>query len=249
MILSPTPEEALSLLRDENVGSIPIDLTGILGYFGGGWLFEIHTNMDAAFALERGSAYDAKGAASSQMLVIRGVDDEASLALAAGSIGSRLGYLFLAGLIPIILLVVFFVPPSLFSGLAGIVLCSPIFLVLPGVIKSFFFGREFLVNWLVCDIAVDSVPDTSGQAEVITLIPVERASSEREWTSVMLGVEVKSRVYKRDLGQEVISSGFRFRRFGEGGGSWRLSSWQLRHRIYNHPHCVDEIVRWLHRVT
>ena len=24
---------------------------------------------------------------------------------------------------------------------------------------------------------------------------------------------------------------------------------QLRHMIYNHPQCVDEIVRWLHRVV
>jgi len=26
-------------------------------------------------------------------------------------------------------------------------------------------------------------------------------------------------------------------------------SWQLRHGIYNHPNCVDGIVRWLRRVT
>jgi len=27
------------------------------------------------------------------------------------------------------------------------------------------------------------------------------------------------------------------------------SYWHMRHGIYDHPHCVDEIVRWLRRVT
>jgi hypothetical protein len=157
---------------------LPLLLTTVLGIVAGSfiadWLLAIHTNTQAALAIEEASTYDTKGTAASRMLVIRGVDDEASLALAAGLIGSRLGYLVLAGVIPAIvlvlslgpLLVVLFIPsvvgPLLFFLLVGTQICAPIFLVLPGVIKSFFFGREFLVNSLVCDIAVDSVPVPDG---------------------------------------------------------------------------------------
>src|SRR5262249_15113554 len=95
-----------------------------------------------------------------------------------------------------------------------------------------FFGREFLVNALVCDISVDSAPDTVGQVEVITLRPVE--------------VIRKNFSIPTDLTD--------LRRLGEipnliGIMPFSKSSWHLRHGIYNHPDCVDEIVRWLRRVT
>ena len=122
---------------------------------------------------------------------------------------------------------------------------APIFLVLPGLFKGF-FGREFLVNALVCDIAVDSVPDTLGQVEAITLKPVEAASSQPEWTSLMSGLEIKwpcrssERLFSLPWWSEMIRMRTRkFTRFRLG------KSWQLRHGIYNHPACVDEIVRWL----
>jgi hypothetical protein len=225
------------------------------GAFIADWLLAIHTNTQVALAIEEGATYDTKGAAASRMLVIRGVDDEASLALAAGLIGSRLGYLVLVGVIPAIVLVLMYVPlpvvmfyPDgagpllLYFVLIGTWICAPIFLVLPGVIESFFFGREFMVNAFVCDIAVDSVPDTSGQVEAITLIPVESAPSE--WTNYVFGLEFKRsdmmRISWREFGKGEV---FRIR------GRWRFSSWHLRHGIYNHPHCVDEIARWLRRVT
>ena len=151
--------------------ALPLLLTTTLGMVAGGfianWLLAIHTNTQAALAIEEEATYDTKGAAASRMLVIRGVDDEASLALVAGLIGSRLGYLVLVAVIPAIFvlayvpfLVVMFYPdaasPLLYFVLFGTWICAPIFLVLPGVIKSFFFGREFMVNAFVCDIAVDS---------------------------------------------------------------------------------------------
>jgi hypothetical protein len=78
----------------------------------------------------------------------------------------------------------------------GSLLGRMIFLVLPGVFKSV-FGREFLFNALVCDIAVDSVPDTLGQVEAITLRPVEAAQSHdrplslRRWLS-----QLRHEIYK-----------------------------------------------------
>ena len=44
------------------------------------------------------------------------------------------------------------------------------FLILPGLFKSA-YGSEFLIGAMLCDIAADSVPDTSQRVEAITLAP------------------------------------------------------------------------------
>lgn len=240
------------------------------------WLIAILSNTQAALAIEEEASYDTKGAAASRMLVIRGVDDEASLSLAAGSIGSRLSYLVLVGVIPAIFLmsalvmnfiIVFslFFPrddwlvwPLLVS--VGAAIFALIFLIIPGVVESVFFGREFLINALVCDVAVDSVPDTQGQVEAITFKTVEAASSEPGWISFWFGLELKwpyrssERLFSLRWWSEMMRiwwRGLRTEDFFKLKGRARLnkSSWQLRHGIYNHPHCVDEIVRWLRRVA
>jgi len=212
-------------------------LAGVSTYFIGERLNTVFGSPHTALAIEEKGHYDTKGAAASRMLVIRGVDDEASLSLAAGSIGSRLSYLVLVGAIPAIVTMTMFVSYLSFviklpSAVFGILMFSSffgalIFFFVPGVFKSF-FGREFLVNALVCDISVDSAPDTVGQVEVITLRPVE-----------------------------VVRKNFSIptdpQRFGWDpnfmGMPFSKPSWHLRHGIYNHPDCVDEIVRWLRRVT
>jgi pimeloyl-ACP methyl ester carboxylesterase len=224
------------------------------------WLFAIFTNLQTALAVEEEASYDAKGAAASDMLVIRGVDDEASLSLAAGAIGSRLSYLVLVGVIPAIGYISLLVMSASFSDTLfvylGAAFSAPMLLVLPGVFKSV-FGREFLVNALACDIAVDSVPDKSGQVEVITLRPVE---AEREWTSVVFGFEVRNpysssdRLFSLRWFSEIMRIQWSLWRRKEvfplkGRIRLRKSSWQLRHGIYNHPACMDEIVQWLRRVT
>src|SRR5215813_3506228 len=112
-----------------------------------------------------------------------------------------------------------------------IMLCSYlgalIFFFVPGVFKSF-FGREFLVNALVCDISVDSAPDTVGQVEVITLRPVE----------------VVRKNFSIPTDPQRLEEIPNFM-----GMPFSKSSWPLRHAIYKPPDCVDEIVRWLRRVT
>jgi hypothetical protein len=248
-------------------------LLAVAGIFIARWLIAVFTNPQAALAIEEKASYDTRGAAASRMLVIRGVDDEASLSLAAGSIGSRLSYFVLTGVLPAIymmsLLLIMLLTPVFFllpQGeqpvwpailFIGAIVCAPMFLILPGAIESIFFGREFLVNALVCDIAVDSVPDTLGQVEAITLKPVEAGSSEPGWISYGFGLEMKwsyrssERRFSPRWWSEMIRIWWRGWRTGEFLKSVRLSksSWQLRHGIYNHPHCVDEIVRWLRRVT
>jgi pimeloyl-ACP methyl ester carboxylesterase len=219
----------------------------VAGVFITRWFIAIFTNRHAALAIEEEASYDTKSAAAPPMLVIRGVDDEASLALATGSIGSRLSYVVLVKLIPYIVSTLmnfsFFGLIVALSGTLGskiflvvffgALLSGIVLFVLPGVFKSVFFGQEFLANGLICDIAVDSVPDTSGQVEAITLVPVgfesqvswfpERLFSRQSWRSWWAQSQAE-------------------------GEAYQLSQ-QPRHGIYNHPACVDEIVRWLRRTT
>ncbi len=167
-----------------------------------------------AVDVRQAAFYPGIDASGPPLLVIRGVDDEASLALAAGSIGSRLSSLFLLSVIPtfygvgislIFLLVVLLnldeERAQLLELTVAIVgsLGAFVFLMLPGVFKSA-FGKEFLTTAFVCEIAADSAPDTRGSLDAVTLPP-----------------------------------------------SKPPANWQLRHGIYNHPECVDEIVRWLRK--
>ena len=116
-------------------------------------------------------------------------------------------------------------------------------IMLAGAFKCF-FGREFLVNGMSCDIAVDSVLDTLGQVEAITLRPIEAASSKPRSLgqpfSLRWMLEV-SLLEFRGIYFQVLQSSM--------GQARSKPSWQLRHGIYNHPNCVDGIVRWLRRVT
>jgi hypothetical protein len=234
-------------------------LAGVATFFIGQWLNAVFGNARAALGIEEKVHYDTKAAAASRMLVIRGVDDEASLSLAAGSIASRLSYLVLIVAIPVILTMSsFFLALGQRFAWAAVVwviliLCvylgALIFFFLPGAFKSF-FGREFLVNALVCDVAVDSGPDTLGQVEVITLRPVYEAASSVEFPS--------ERLFSLRWFSEMMRIGWEWQKSAlkapfqfqlAPGVPLNKSYWHLRHGIYDHPHCVDEIVRWLRRVT
>jgi hypothetical protein len=167
-----------------------------------------------AVNVQQAAFYPSVDASGPPILIIRGVDDEASLALAAGSIGSRLSSLFLLSVIPtlygvglslIFLLVVLLNLDEqrgqlleLMVAIAGS-LGAFVFLMLPGMFKST-FGKEFLTTAFVCEIAADSAPDARGSVDAVTLSP-----------------------------------------------SKPPASWQLRHGIYSHPECVNEIVRWLRK--
>ena len=244
--------------NDYLVFLIIVVLIGVAGFFIMEWLNEVFTNPHAALAIEEVAHYDTKGAAASRMLVIRGVDDEASLSLAAGSIGSRLSFLTLVAVIPAIYaVVVVFLWLGSFFGLSvesklglwigglmiGVFFGALILFFVPGAFKSF-FGREFLVNAMTCDIAVDSVPDTLGQVEAITLRPVEAASSKPRSLERPFSLRWMSEISLLEF------RGIYFQLLQSSKGLARSKPpWQLRHGIYNHPNCVDEIVRWLCRVT
>ena len=150
------------------------------------WLSSIFINgwRDRPRKIKQAAAYDTRGSSTPRVLVIRGVDDEASLFLAAGAIGSRLSYIVLFSVIPSIVVAaaVLIGGYSLIDKrmdwlLKMVVLVCAFgalaFLMLPGLFKSA-FGKEFLIGAMRCDIAADSVPDTSQRVEAITLAPEGR---------------------------------------------------------------------------
>ena len=146
------------------------------------WLSFIFINgwRDRPRKIKQAAAYDTRGASTPRVLVIRGVDDEASLFLAAGAIGSRLSYIVLFSVIPWIvvaagvLMAISLIDKRMDWLLKMVVLVCAlgalVFLMLPGLFKSA-FGKEFLIGAMRCDIAANSVPDTSQRVEAITLAP------------------------------------------------------------------------------
>jgi hypothetical protein len=136
--------------------------------------------------IEEAAYYRKIDATGPQVLVIRGVDDEASLALAAGSIGSLLSSLALRLTATVISLV--FIAWFLLNVVIGeelgdtlaiaISFCAVValgFFILPSIFKSF-CGREFLNNGFACEIASDSTPDTVSRVDAITLPPMKKAT-------------------------------------------------------------------------
>lgn len=123
---------------------------------------------------------------ATNMLVLRGIDDEATLALAAGSIGNRISFylLHLVGALvtPIFLLLIY----SHMSGSGPIYMRADpyeftvivIGLVIPaigfalvllsGLCKGA-YGRELMLGSLLCQVNSHSSPDQPGVLWVITL--------------------------------------------------------------------------------
>jgi len=153
------------------------------------WLPSIVAKRGRALEILAATTYPTVGASGPQMLVIRGVDDEAALSLAAGSIGSRLSALFLFIVIPMVLfsgvgLLALFDRLGVQTGLLlfivmdGAALAALILLFLPGICKSA-FGREFVTTAFICEIAAESAPDTSGRIDAVTLSPIRGTAGQR----------------------------------------------------------------------
>jgi len=182
------------------------------------------------FILAEAVNYDSAGPSAPKLLVIRGVDDEAALALAFGAIGTSINRFMLTGMWKVLYplaTVLFFalvlfswlggyflnsesslhVDPSLIATLAGasyllFTLGTVVFLLLPGLFNSR-FGWEFLVGAMRCEVATDSVPDST-HAQIVTLqAPYQPPIPRRDTVSI------------------------------------------LRHKIYDYPDCVPEIVKWI----
>jgi hypothetical protein len=189
-------------------------VTLVVGYFFLNWAYSVFDpGTKRRDAIAKAAFYGPE--VIPRMLVIRGVDDEAAMALVAGAIGvrlSRLGFTWMLAITAIFLLLgillrkVIAIPDEWMTiAMDGMILLGVAFLCLPGFLKSV-FGREFLIGWMAFETGVDSVPDLSTQISVTTFPPQEKPK----------GKPPEKMAYSR-----------------------------LRHGIYYHPRCVDEIVKWL----
>ena len=143
---------------------------------------------DRPLKIKKAADYDSRDAAAPRMLVLRGVDDEAALSLAVGAIGARLSYIILFSTIRWVLLawivVLLFGTFLLDKGIVDLLLRWLIAVSAIGAFAFFFlfgvfkaaFGKEFLIGAMRCEIAVDSMPDTSGPIHAVTLAPDIEAS-------------------------------------------------------------------------
>jgi hypothetical protein len=189
-------------------------VTLVVAYFFFKWgYFFFDPGTERREAIAKAASYAPE--AVPRMLVIRGVDDEAAMALAAGAIGvrlSRLGFtwmLWVTGIfagVGLLFSKAIGIPEKwMIIALDGVILLGGAFLLLPGLLKSI-FGREFLIGWMAFETGADSVPDLSTQISVITFPPKKKLKEKSP----------EKMVYSR-----------------------------LRHGIYYHPLCVGEIVKWL----
>lgn len=156
----------------------------------GGW-----TNKPERLAEQ--SRYAAPPAGKDWLLVLRGIDDEASLTLAAGAIGNRVAHFVLGralpaaqealalicGLVPLAALAGWFwepvlaVFPVIALAFAAIAALSVVISPLPGIFRSV-YGRELLFGGWRCEIAANSSPDSTDGVQVITL-PAPPETSKR----------------------------------------------------------------------
>lgn len=159
---------------------------GVVGFFVAVRLLD--ETSDRPLKIRDAAAYNFRGAAAPRMLVIRGVDDEAALFLAVGAIGARLSYIILFSAIRWVVVAYFGMvllsATVLDKGTTGPLLewltavaafGAVVFYFLFGVFKSV-FGKEFVRGAMRCEIAADSMPDTSGPIDAVTLAPDINAS-------------------------------------------------------------------------
>jgi hypothetical protein len=183
------------------------------------------------FIIAEAANYDSAGPGAPNLLVIRGIDDEAALMLAFGSIATAINrFLLRATQNRVVLAVVIclfvlgwalmrylissasglWMDPdriwNLYMSASTALLAAPfILLLVPGFFKSW-FGKEFLFGAMRCEIATDSTPD-SLRARIVTL--------ETPYQPLMLGATNTLKISR------------------------------MRHKIYDYPDCVPEIVKWI----
>ncbi len=199
--------------------------------------------------------YNTRDATAPSILVLRGIDDEASFALALGALNSRITSVFVTAIIPyftlyatltlllsLVIVLLTHVPPKDYVGgyillLLALSICLMLCVTLPGVFKSV-FGREFVFGAMRCDIASDSTPDILSRVEVVTLPPIPEEAVRLRFAEVVCDLPVV---------------GFVLRIFGQRRPRRVHATNQapspMRHAIYGNPAAVPEIVEWVMRTV
>ena len=191
------------------------------------------------FTIAEETNYDSAGPHAPNLLVIRGVDDEAGLALAFAAIATRINRVAM-GVIWILLLLFMFLlawvdtvapwwvlvwlgHPSALPELHATIMrpfgwallaaaVSALMLVAVPALFRTWFGREFLIGAGRCEVATDSVPDSTSSRIITLETPYYRPFP---WVQAERSKQEPS------------------------------STLRMRHKIYNYPGCATEIVRWV----
>jgi hypothetical protein len=151
------------------------------------------------------------------LLVLRGVDDEASLTLAAGSIGNRITHFILDRLLPnIFQLLALLATLMVGAGLAGwtkqsaagmialgygaVAFLATTILALPGLFRLV-FGRELLLGTWRCEIAANSSPDSGNGVQVKTLLMRPELAKRKLRHALYMNPDVPSCIVQWLLGK------------------------------------------------
>jgi Alpha/beta hydrolase family len=158
------------------------------------------------------SQYSLPQAEKDWLLVLRGVDDEASLTLAAGAIGNRVAHFMLGKVLPAtneaLALICGFLSiaalagwiweaafsiifPIIALGFAAVALLAAVISFLPGIFRSV-YGRELLFGSWRCEIAANSSPDSASGVQVKTLLGRTGPSQRKLRHALYMNAEVPS---------------------------------------------------------
>jgi len=164
-----------------------------------------------------------------RLLVLRGIDDEAALTIAAGAIQSLITaklariFTFLLGIIGLLWYTLLYSLrrfwgvgiDDILVGLA-VIAAGYVGISLLQAIGRSVLGREFFFTGQIYDVNVNSVPDLAGDVTIRTLA----GQTGEKITPLRAGVQsIKSYTYRR------------------------------RHSLYEHKDCIDHIVTWISRQT
>jgi len=141
------------------------------------------------------------------LLVLRGVDDEASLSLAAGAIGNTVTRFILEKMVPHAFNILAVsgtlagavsaagwsssssLVPIIVLGFAGAAFVPAVILVLPGLFRLV-FGRELMLGCWRCEIAANSSPDGGDGVRITTLLGPAELSERKLRHSLYTNPEV-----------------------------------------------------------
>jgi hypothetical protein len=195
------------------------------------------------FRIAKAMNYDSAGPQAPNLLVIRGVDDEAALILAFGAIATRINRLALGAIWKLLL-------PLACLLIVGSMLEPPV-LVLLG--HSDVFGSESILwahralfykinGWFYEATAVGA----------LTLLAAPALFNTRFGREFLLGAircEVATDSAPDSTRSRIITLETPYKRFpwqpAEEPKQAPSSSSSMRHQIYNYPGCVPEIVKWI----
>jgi hypothetical protein len=206
------------------------------------------------------------GASSIKLLVLRGIDDEASLALAAGSINRLLAASFVRLLSFLIALIATFwaaffalaklaVPDSgVIYFTYGLASLAVIFLLVSGLeaVSASAFGKEFFSAGAMVRIYSHCTPDSVCEMKIVTLPgPTKRARYRTYYYEPPEGesLQLKSGdiiVRERTPSEETLY----YRRASGTVYTVKVTKFEgysdsLRHSLYEHKDCVPSILAWL----